>query len=381
MDIRQRNRPEKQKSTNSDHKTDDTNEYDEMNDQKNKKNQSNDNSKCTLRCYMKYISLLIVISMLIILVVVPVVFRSSSTIQRGVVFMNFLNFHFLYNISDYKQFNLNCTRAFRINSDPGILLGTWHILPNEAQCSLKSNIDENFNFNDDRLVVLYFHGNSGSRSVKSRVALYKRLSNELKAHVITFDYRGYSDSTNVAPSATGLISDAKHVYRWLLDQGVPPKRVLIWGHSLGTAVTARFLSECPDEINPMAGVLEAPFTTLSDVASGHPFAKIFRLFPHFKYFFLDPLEQNKDTNFNTTFQLATVRRPLLILHAKDDRIIPFEIGKNTYQQAIDQQPNQEIKKRTKFISYPAENGYGHKYISRDPDLIKSVKEFINSLSN
>ena len=34
-------------------------------------------------------------------------------------------------------------------------------------------------------------------------------------HVITFDYRGYADSTPAPPHETGVVSDAMTVYNWL----------------------------------------------------------------------------------------------------------------------------------------------------------------------
>lgn len=40
----------------------------------------------------------------------------------------------------------------------------------------------------------------------------------------------------MAPTVDGVVHDTKVVYEWLLKQ-VQPKRILIWGHSLGTGVT------------------------------------------------------------------------------------------------------------------------------------------------
>ena len=37
----------------------------------------------------------------------------------------------------------------------------------------------------------------------------------MEYHVITFDYRGYADSTPAPPHETGVVSDAMTVYNWL----------------------------------------------------------------------------------------------------------------------------------------------------------------------
>ena len=35
-------------------------------------------------------------------------------------------------------------------------------------------------------------------------------------HVVTFDYRGYGDSSlHVAPTEAGVVADARAVYEWL----------------------------------------------------------------------------------------------------------------------------------------------------------------------
>ncbi|KAL8185173.1 UNVERIFIED_CONTAM: Monoacylglycerol lipase abhd12 [Gekko kuhli] len=82
-------------------------------------------------------------------------------------------------------------------------------------------------------VVLYLHGNGGTRGGEHRVELYKVLSS-FGYHVVTFDYRGWGDSIG-SPSESGLTYDALHVFDWIKARsGDNP--VYIWGHSLGTGV-------------------------------------------------------------------------------------------------------------------------------------------------
>lgn len=85
-------------------------------------------------------------------------------------------------------------------------------------------------------VVIYFHGNTGSRAVHHRMELYLLLQ-QLDYHVISFDYRGYADSTQVPPAETGVVTDGLAVYKYVqsvLASANSDVNVFIWGHSLGT---------------------------------------------------------------------------------------------------------------------------------------------------
>ncbi|QQP41586.1 Abhydrolase domain-containing protein 12, partial [Caligus rogercresseyi] len=75
------------------------------------------------------------------------------------------------------------TRNFYLETEPGIQVGVWHVLP-------KSIIDANFwtYFQSGRPIFMYLHGNTGSRGRDHRIEIYKILRN-LDYHVIAFDYR------------------------------------------------------------------------------------------------------------------------------------------------------------------------------------------------
>ncbi|KAG7280317.1 hypothetical protein CRUP_026858 [Coryphaenoides rupestris] len=64
-------------------------------------------------------------------------------------------------------------------------------------------------------VILYLHGNAGTRGGDHRVQLYKVLSS-FGYHVVTFDYRGWGDSDG-SPSEGGMTADSLFVYHWLKD--------------------------------------------------------------------------------------------------------------------------------------------------------------------
>ena len=107
----------------------------------------------------------------------------------------------------------------------------------------------------NRPVLLWCHGNAGNIS--------HRLPNISELHrrgisIMIFDYRGYGKSTGT-PSEAGLYQDALAVYEFLLTQKmVDPKRLIIFGRSLGTSVAGEVARQ-----RPAAGlILEGAFPSI-----------------------------------------------------------------------------------------------------------------------
>lgn len=327
---------------------------------------------------LKWILLLIII----VFIISPFVFRYSLTVRRMLVFMNYVNIPLFKNLSDpQNSFQMNCTRVLYIDTEEDIRLGVWHILPlsRNNYCLTNQTNEDLSAFEDNRPIILYLHGNGGARGGEHRRQLYKVLAynKRLDAHVITFDYRGYGDSTNVWPTPEGITSDANSIYYWLIRQkGVHKKRVIIWGHSLGTAVNIRLISQLPEADNPRAVVLEAPFTSLGETVKWHPMALPFRHFPLFEWFFVEPIVSNNLTNFDSISLLNRIDSPLLILHAMDDHIVPFHLGHKLYEQSLKDQPKNCIK--AQMIAFNGKYGYGHKNIFKDPELPKIIENYIKS---
>lgn len=83
-------------------------------------------------------------------------------------------------------------------------------------------------------VVLYLHGNTGTRANGHRVDLYKTLR-QLGYHVIAMDYRGFADSSDISPTENGCVSDSFAMYRYIRNLTNSP--VFIYGHSLGRLIS------------------------------------------------------------------------------------------------------------------------------------------------
>jgi abhydrolase domain-containing protein 12 len=79
-------------------------------------------------------------------------------------------------------------------------------------------------------IVLYLHGNTGSRANGHRIELYKTLR-KLGYHVIAVDFRGFADSSNLSPTEKGCVADSLAAYIYVKNLTNNP--LYLYGHSLG----------------------------------------------------------------------------------------------------------------------------------------------------
>ena len=101
--------------------------------------------------------------------------------------------------------------------------------------------------------------------------MYKNLTKSFD--IITFDYRGYGDSTNVNPDELGVVEDTIIVIKYANEKKRTDK-LFIWGHSLGSAVATESLSVLNDTIKIDAVILESPFNNLRDEIREHYFSMV-----------------------------------------------------------------------------------------------------------
>ena len=86
---------------------------------------------------------------------------------------------------------LEGARNFYLKTDLKVNVGVWHIVPKDLVASSQNQNATWFenSLSNGQPIILYLHGNTGSRAREHRVELYKILQN-LNYHVICFDYRG-----------------------------------------------------------------------------------------------------------------------------------------------------------------------------------------------
>ncbi|KAG0724597.1 Monoacylglycerol lipase ABHD12 [Chionoecetes opilio] len=130
-------------------------------------------------------------------------------------------------------------------------------------------------------------------------------------HIIALDYRGFGDSSSVAPSEEGLVADVKVVFLYLHEKaGKSP--LFVWGHSLGTGVACHALSElCQEGKCPQGLVLEAPFNNLHDEIKLNPLSRVFYSLPYFDWAFIDPI-RDSGNEFKSDIHVTHISCPMLI---------------------------------------------------------------------
>ena len=133
-------------------------------------------------------------------------------------------------------------------------------------------------------------------------------------------YRGSSGSTGT-PSEKALTRDAAHIYGNLgkLVRGLTPAATVIYGESLGSGIALKLVAQHNTE-QPLAIVLEAPFSSLSDVVR-HTNPQ------------LEPLVGRMESTWNSREHAAALTAPLLVLHGTDDPLIPIAQGRQVLETA------------------------------------------------
>jgi len=164
--------------------------------------------------------------------------------------------------------------------------------------------------------AVYFHGNAGHLGDRGTVAA--ALSG-MGLDVLLPDYRGYGLSDGKA-SEQGLYSDARAVYRWLVDErAVDPRRLFLIGNSLGSAVAADLAMQ-----RKVAGlVLLGAFTNTMALARQR-----IRWLPDW-YLAWD------DTRFDLLERIGRVRAPVLVGVGAEDRMIPAGETRAVFDAAVE----------------------------------------------
>lgn len=162
--------------------------------------------------------------------------------------------------------------------------------------------------------LLFFHGNAGNISHRLDSL---RLFHELQLSVFIFDYRGYGLSGGT-PTEKGTYLDAEAAWSYLTDSlATPPQRIILFGRSLGGSIAAWLASRS----DAMGLILESAFTSVPVLAS--------EIYPFF------PVRWLSRFRYDTLHYLQSVTLPVLVIHSRDDEIIPISHGRKLYDQAAE----------------------------------------------
>jgi fermentation-respiration switch protein FrsA (DUF1100 family) len=177
-----------------------------------------------------------------------------------------------------------------LDTSDGEKVLTWHVVPKPG-----------------KPVVIYFHGNA--EIVPWRAPRHRQIIAD-GTGLLALSYRGYSASTG-QPSEEGLHRDALAAYDFAAAR-YAPARLVLWGHSLGSAVAVRLAAEKP--VGRV--VLEAPFFSAVSVAAAvYPFV---------------PVRLLMRDQFRSDLRIGEVKAPVLVIHGARDGVIPVASGERLY---------------------------------------------------
>lgn len=161
-------------------------------------------------------------------------------------------------------------------------------------------------------VLLFFHGNAGN--ISHRLDSIRQFQ-ELGLSVLIVDYRGYGQSEG-RTTENGMYRDADAAWRYLIEtRGIVASDIVIFGRSLGASVASWLAAQH----QPLALIVESSFTSVPDIAQE-------------LYSWL-PVRWLSRFSHATRDYIQNVRSPVLVVHSRDDEIIPFHHGEAIFASA------------------------------------------------
>lgn len=169
--------------------------------------------------------------------------------------------------------------------------------------------------------------------------------------------------------------DAMMVFEYIANTTSNP--IVVWGHSLGTGVATHLCAKLASlrERAPRGVILESPFTNIRDEIRMHPFAKLYKNLPWFNFTISQPMYTNR-LRFESDVHVLEFRQPIMIIHAEDDVVVPFNLGYRLYRIALD--GRSRTSGPVEFHRFGASRKYGHKYLCRAPELPGLIQKFVEN---
>jgi len=164
-------------------------------------------------------------------------------------------------------------------------------------------------------VVLAFHGNADL--AVWLIPWARELARRSGATVVVPEYRGYGGVAG-RPTYDGVAADARGAMDYV--RSLKPKRVVLFGHSLGTAIAVELASTAAPR--PDALALQSPFTSARDMAAR-------MLVPAVRIVWTSISR----VHYDTRERVAQLDVPVAVAHGRIDITIPARMGREVHEAA------------------------------------------------
>ena len=215
------------------------------------------------------------------------------------IFQNDLLYHPSSEVPDRAQADVPDMREITLKTDDGLSLLGWF---KEAK--------------PGQPVIVLFHGNAGHighRGYKARMLI------DAGFGVLLVEYRGYGGNPG-KPTEQGFQADGRAALAFLAQTGISRNHIILYGESLGSGVAVRLATDAQGIGEAVAGlILEAPFTSIADVAAHHyPFV---------------PARMLLKDKFDSLSRIGRFTGKTLVIHGENDRTVPISFGRRLFAAA------------------------------------------------
>ncbi len=198
-----------------------------------------------------------------------------------------------------------------------------------------------------RFTLLFYHGNAGN--ISHRIDSF-RIFHDLGLSVFIYDYRSYGLSTGKL-TENAMYQDAELAWKYLTDtRGIPPKQIIVFGRSLGTAMASWVASKYA----PAGLIMESGFTSIPNMA---------RI-----YYKWMPTQFMVKWYYDSLSRIGSVKCPTLYVHSKRDDLVPYSESIKLYK---------ATQSRKEFLEIFGGHNYG--FVESGSTYTEGLDRFIKSL--
>jgi len=206
------------------------------------------------------------------------------------------------NGTDTLTFNYTIESVIFKNSD-NVNLNGWMMKPKNNQNITKT--------------ILHFHGNTGS--LLGQFGAIKPLL-EKGFQIFVFDYSGFGFSEGEATRAN-LLTDGIAAVDYLKTRSdVKNTKLILYGQSYGGHLSICVASKTQDKIDLI--VAEGSFSNHDDLSS----QGVSKFFGFMSRIFVREI-------YAATDEIKKIKKPILLIHSSEDKVIPFWMGEKLFQNA------------------------------------------------